>query len=387
LPDAVFAQEPGSWRDVPGALHVEGAEGTDGFVRLPAYAEYALPLRFRLRPGETYRLDLQYRFRSEGHAYLFVPGVDGGEHRLEIAQAPEWTTTGLEFKVGTGEGVPRLEIWGNGPEPFSPNLAQGALELAGMRIRRRTEHLFDSQLVFFIGQLLRLDFGVSHRTEQPVIEILRQGVVPSLCLTVPIFLGGLLVSIVLALVCAAFRDRLVDRSLVVLATALMSVNYVVWVVAGQYILGYRLHWFPIWGFESWRYLLLPVLIGMVTVIGRDLRFYRTVMLDEMYKDYVRTARAKGVGPGRVLFVHVLRNSLLSVITNISISLPFLFMGSIVLESYFGIPGLGGISLDAINNSDVDVVRAVVLIGAVLYMGVNLVADVLYAWADPRVRLE
>jgi len=386
LPDAEFRADAGPWRDTPGVDHVKGVDGEDGFVRLPAYAAYPLPLRFTLSAGEVYRLTIRYRFESEGRAYLYFPGSHG-EERLQIERSARWNTAEIELAVGPPDSLPRLEVGGGGPKPASPENAPGALEIASMRIRRRTAHLFDSQLVFYIGQLAQFDFGVSHRTQQPVLDILRQGVLPSLLLTVPIFAGGLLVSLVLALVCAAFRDRLVDRSLVLLATALMSVNYVVWVVAGQYVLAYRMRWFPIWGYESWRYLLLPVLIGMTTVVGRDLRFYRTVMLDEMYKDYVRTARAKGVGPGSILFVHVLRNGLLSVITNVSMSLPFLFTGSLVLERYFGIPGLGGISLDAIHSSDLDVVRAVVLIGAVLYMGVNLIADLLYAWADPRVRLE
>lgn len=387
LPDVTFADDPGPWHDVPGVLHMQEEPGQDGFVRLPSYAGYPLPLRFGLRPGERYRMMLRYRSLSAGRIYFFYPGPGGEEKQIELAKPAEWTTAKLRFEIGAGDGVPRLEVWGSGPQPFSPDPAQGALEIGAMQLRRRTDHLLDSQFVFYLGQILRFDFGVSSQTRQRVIDILADGVLPSLSLTIPIFAGGLLVSVVLALLCAAFRDRLIDRSLVVLATALMSVNYVVWVVAGQYILGYRMQWFPLWGYESWQYLMLPVLIGMTTVVGRDLRFYRTVMLDEMYKDYVRTAQAKGVGPARVLFVHVLRNGLLSVITNVSMSLPFLFMGSLLLESYFGIPGLGGISINAIHSSDMDVVRAVVLIGAVLYMGANLVTDLLYAWADPRIRLE
>jgi peptide/nickel transport system permease protein len=195
------------------------------------------------------------------------------------------------------------------------------------------------------------------------------------------------VSIVLALGCAFFRDRAVDRVLVLLATALMSVNYVAWVIVGQYVLAYRLEWFPIWGFESWRYVLLPVIIGIVSGLGRDVRFYRTCMLDEMYRDYVRTAVAKGVGGPGVLFRHVLPNALVPVITNVSMALPFLFTGSLLLEHYFGIPGLGGVSINAINSADMDVLRAVVLVGALAYVVVNLLTDLLYAWVDPRVRLE
>jgi peptide/nickel transport system permease protein len=167
----------------------------------------------------------------------------------------------------------------------------------------------------------------------------------------------------------------------------MSVNYVVWVIAGQYLLAFKLGWFPVWGFESWSYLLLPVLIGVATGMGRDLRLYRAVTLEEMNREYVRTARAKGAGPARILFGHVVPNVLIPVITNVSLSLPFLFTGSLLLESYFGIPGLGNLGLNAIHAADVNVVRAIVVIGAVLYMLANLAADIAYGLVDPRARAE
>ena len=193
-------------------------------------------------------------------------------------------------------------------------------------------------------------------------------------------------AIALALVCAYTRNRLPDRVLVVGAVVLMSVNYLVWIVAGQYVLAYQCRWFPIWGFESWCNLALPVLIGIVSGLGTELRFYRTVMLDEMYKDYVRTAFAKGVSAPGVLFRHVLPNAMIPIITNTVIALPFLYTGSLLLESFFGIPGLGGISVNAINSADVDVVRGVVLVGAVLYMIASVLTDLCYALVDPRVKL-
>jgi peptide/nickel transport system permease protein len=216
--------------------------------------------------------------------------------------------------------------------------------------------------------------------------MLKRGIGPSLMLTVPIFFGGLIVSITLALLCAWQRDRWLDRTLVVTAVVLMSVNYLVWIILGQFILAYKLKWFPIWGFDSWRYLLLPVLIGTISGLGSNLRFYRTVMLDEMYRDYVRTAYAKGLGAAGVLFRHVLPNAMIPIVTNTVIALPFLYTGSLLLESFFGIPGLGGMSVNAINSADVDVVRGIVLIGAVLYMGANLLTDLCYAAVDPRVTL-
>jgi peptide/nickel transport system permease protein len=172
----------------------------------------------------------------------------------------------------------------------------------------------------------------------------------------------------------------------VVAVALMSVNYLVWIIFGQFFLAYQLKWFPIWGFESWRYLLLPVVIGIISGLGGNLRFYRTIMLDEFYKDYVRTAFAKGLGPVSVLFKHVLPNAMIPIVTNTVVALPFLYTGSLLLESFFGIPGLGGLSVNAINSADVDVVRGVVLVGSVLYMAASLVSDLCYAVVDPRVKL-
>ncbi|NLB60662.1 MAG: ABC transporter permease, partial [Lentisphaerae bacterium] len=246
---------------------------------------------------------------------------------------------------------------------------------------------WDSQLAFYLGQLIRLDFGVSSSMNQPVARLLLQGIGPSLALALPILLVELALGVVLALLCAFFRNRFVDRFLVVLAVALMSINYLVWIVGGQYLLAYRWHWFPLWGFESWRYLLLPVAIGVISGLGANVRFYRTIMLDEMHREYVRTAFAKGLSRRRVLFRHVLKNALIPIITNVVIALPLLYTGSLLLESFFGIPGLGYLSVNALNSADLDVVRAVVLIGAILFVGANLIADLCYALVDPRVQLK
>ena len=177
-----------------------------------------------------------------------------------------------------------------------------------------------------------------------------------------------------------------EPELVAACVALMSVNYLVWIVIGQYVLAYRLGWFPVWGFESWRNLLLPVGIGVATGLGTNVRFYRTILLEEMHKDYVRTAFAKGLRAERVLFKHVLKNALGPVIVNVALALPYLYTGSLLLESFFGIPGLGYLSLNAIHSADVEVVRAIVLVGALLFTAANVLADVALAWVDPRVKL-
>ena len=242
------------------------------------------------------------------------------------------------------------------------------------------------QYVAFLGDLLRGDLGTSIEYHQPAWHVIRDGVLVSLSLTVPILVIGTVLALLVGLLCAATANRLFDKTALAFTTALMSVNYVIWVTAGQYLLAYKLKLFPVWGYENWTYLCLPVLIGVVSSLGSDVRFYRTVILDEVNRPHVRTAISKGLHPATVLLRHVLRNSLIPVVTNVSLSVPFLFAGSILLESFYGIPGLGGLGLNAVNSSDFAMVRAVVIIGAVLYQIANLLADLAYAWLDPRVRI-
>ena len=251
---------------------------------------------------------------------------------------------------------------------------------------RTGESLFDSQFFNFVKNVAKGEFGMSTEHREPVVDVLKRGVGPSLSLTVPMLVCGTLVGLALALGCAALRGGAFDRSVLVMSTVLMSVNYVVWVLAGQFFLAYKWRLFPIWGYENAFYLALPVLIGVLSSLGVDIRFFRTAVLDEIYKPYVRTARAKGLSRTKILVKHVLRNSLIPIITFISLSIPYLFTGSLLLETFFGIPGLGSVSLNAINSADLAVVRAVVLLGALLYQVVNLVTDLAYAALDPRVRL-
>ena len=231
------------------------------------------------------------------------------------------------------------------------------------------------------------DWGESIDYQQPVLDVLKNGVLISLSLTLPILIIGTLVAIGISLICAAFAGKWQDNVALAGTTMLMSVNYVIWVTAGQYFLAYKLKLFPIWGYENWTYLCLPVIIGVINGLGGDVRFYRTVIMDEINKPHVRTAISKGLRPTYILLKHVLRNSLIPITTNISLSIPFLFTGSILLESFYGIPGLGGIGLNAVNSSDIAMVRAVVIIGAILYQLSNLISDIIYAWLDPRVRLQ
>ena len=245
---------------------------------------------------------------------------------------------------------------------------------------------WDSQFFRFVGDLAHGDFGYSIENNEPVLAVLRRGVGPSLSLTVPILAGGVVVALMLAMLSAATRGGAADRAILFGSTVLMSVNYVVWVLAGQFLLSYKAGLFPVWGYRNAFYLALPVLIGIVSSLGTDVRFFRTAILDEIYKPYVLTARAKGLSRGTIMFRHVLRNALIPIVTYVSLSIPYLFTGSLLLESFFGIPGLGSVSLNAIHSADMAVVRSVVVLGALLYQFVNLVTDLAYGFLDPRVRM-
>ena len=243
------------------------------------------------------------------------------------------------------------------------------------------------QFFRFVTDVFSGNLGYSVEYQENVVDVLVRGVWPSLSLTVPILLGGVVLAIFLALLAASYRGRLADKAVLLFSTVFMSVNYVVWVLAGQFFLAYKAEIFPVWGYESATYLILPVLIGIFSSLGSDVRFFRAAILDEIFRPYVLAVRAKGVPGFFVMTRHVLRNSLVPIVTYVSLSIPYLFTGSLLLEGFFGIPGLGSVSINAIHSSDMAVVRAVVVIGALLYQFVNLATDLLYAFLDPRVRLD
>lgn len=255
---------------------------------------------------------------------------------------------------------------------------------------------FNSQFVRTLQELISVskefpyisffNFGDSLVTREPVKEILWRGMKVSLLLMLPVFFGEMLFGIAFALIAAAFRNRWPDRVLLVLSVAGMSVSYVVIIIMAQWFLGYRWGVFPLWGFESAANLLLPVTVGIISGIGANVRFYRTVFVDELGKEYLRTAAAKGISPLRVYGVHLLRNAALQIITRAGSSLPFIFTGSLLLESFFGIPGLGFAGIEALYNSDIALLKALVVLSALLFVVINLLCDLVYAWADPRVRI-
>lgn len=351
----------GPWASVSEASWAAG-EG----LKFVGPAQVSIPLAFASPPEHRYRWSMKYELEGK-------VSVEEGNQPLALAEGADGAVEWVGGHVDTRGPVFKMEDG-------------SVLRIRELACRRVHDVPWESQWSHYLGQLMRFDFGRSHAANRSVSDLLWQGIRPTLMLATPILVGECIISLVLALGCAYYRNRLFDRMTLFFCVILMSVNYLVWIVAGQYWLAYRLDLFPVWGFESWVHLLLPVAIGILHGLGPNVRFYRTVMLEEMHRDYVRTARAKGVGAGGILFHHVLKNAMIPVITNVVLSLPFLYTGSLLLESFFGIPGLGYLSVNAINSSDVDVVRAVVLIGSFLYLVTNLLADVAYALVDPRVKL-
>ena len=249
----------------------------------------------------------------------------------------------------------------------------------------------DTRFVRHMTRLLLFDFGRTQKTHESINRKILQGMVPSLTLTVPIFVLGVMAGLCLSLGVAYFRGTFLDLGAVIACVALMSIPILVYIIVGQYLLAQHLRFFPIYGYaagiHSGRFLLLPVLIGVLKGLGGDVRFYRTILLEEMTRDYVRTARAKGLSETAVLFKHVLKNAMIPVLTRTVIAIPFLFLGSLLLEMFFGIPGLGNMTLEAVNNGDLDVMAAMVYLGALLFAAGNLLTDISYTFANPRIRLQ
>ena len=237
-----------------------------------------------------------------------------------------------------------------------------------------------------------LNFGRSWATKQQIMQMIKVGAYASLTLSVPSFVLASLLSIAMALLAAFFRGTLLDKSLVVVSVILMSISVLAYILFGQWVFAYKLGWFEIAGYEYGfpdfvPYIILPAIIWIVLSIGPDVRFYRTVMLDEVHQDYVRTARAKGLSNQTILFKHVLKNAMIPIITNLVIQVPSLMLGALLIESFFGIPGLGNMTLQAINSADFPVIKAMTILSSIFYIVFNIITDVLYTVVDPRIKLK
>jgi peptide/nickel transport system permease protein len=303
-------------------------------------------------------------------------------------------TFALFFVVNTPDDMARMQL---GAKRVTPE----AIE------KWKAERGYDQPLLFDSGKagmakftetifyqksvkLFVFDFGAAEDQRNIGAEIQKR-MWPSLALAVPVFLVGLAVCITFALVMAFFRATYLDFWGVILCVAMMSISTLFYIIGGQYLVSKVLHLVPISGYaggqDAMKFLVLPVLIGVIGGIGASSRWYRTIFLEEIGKDYVRTARAKGLAESTVLFRHVLKNALIPILTGVVVVIPLLFLGSLLTESFFGIPGLGSYTIDAIQAQDFAVVRSMVFIGSVLYIVGLIFTDISYTLVDPRVQLQ
>ncbi|HLL10732.1 MAG TPA: ABC transporter permease [Rubrivivax sp.] len=249
------------------------------------------------------------------------------------------------------------------------------------------------QLWIFVKQIVTFDWGKSWATNEAVSNLFATRLPATLTVMIPILVLDVLLALPIAMWVAYRRGSLTDRTLMVVTTVALSISFLVYVIVGQYVFGFQLGWFPVqgWSDSLWTnlavYTPLPVLLAVMVGLAPQTRLYRSFFLDELGQDYVRTARAKGMTEGAVLFRHVLRNAMIPILTNIGLQLPGIFVGSFLIEVFFSIPGLGREVLLAVNRSDFPVIQAVTIYLAVLTMLINLLTDVAYKVADPRVVLK
>lgn len=315
-------------------------------------------------------------------------------YALPILIGVNLVTFALFFVVNTPDDMARMQL---GVKRVTPDAIQKwkaergydkplllNAEAGGLAMLTETV-FFQKSARMFVG-----DFGRAEDGRDIAREIgNRMG--PSLAIALPTFILGLFVTVSFALTLAFFRASAFDFWGVVLCVAMMSISGLFYIIGGQYLISKVWRLVPISGFggglEAWRFLILPVLIGVVSGIGSGTRWYRTVFLEEITKDYVRTARAKGVSEAAILFRHVLKNGMTPILTQSVVAIPGLFMGSLIMESFFGIPGLGSYTIEAIQSQDFAIVRSMVFIGAVLYIVALLLTDISYTIVDPRIRLK
>jgi len=249
------------------------------------------------------------------------------------------------------------------------------------------------QLWIFLKQIATGDFGVSWATNERVSAIFATRLGPSLTVLLPLLVIDTLLAMAAAMLVAYMRGSLTDRFVMIGCTVGQSVSILVYIIVLQYVLAYQLGWFPVQGWGNnlaenlFRFSLLPIIVGVVVSLAPDTRLYRSFFLDEINQDYVRTARAKGMGEGRVMWVHVLRNASIPIITNVMIQLPGLLAGAFLIERFFSIPGIGREVILAVERSDFPVIKAVTIYVAIATMVINLLADLLYKAVDPRVQLK
>ncbi len=371
LREQSFSTGPGLWAKHPGCKW-QGQARKNGFIHLEPNTTIRVPKQWQPTKDDRYALRLKFRGK------LLLNGVTFDSPNWSVATG-EIARDSSEFvfnAVGTGADIRFFRSIKHQTNPFDSQFVAALREIVDWR---RDPETGTRTLTF-------LNFGNTILTREPIKQVLRNGIGPSLALMLPIFFIELFLALFFAMASAYWRDRWPDRLLVIVSVAGMSVSYLVYILLGQYVLGYYFNLFPVWGYNSWRNLLLPVAVGVVSGLGGSVRFYRAVFLNELYRDHVRTALAKGCSTFRILFCHVLPNALIPVITRAAVVLPFLYTGSLLLESFFGIPGLGYAGINALANADLQLLKALVILGSFLFVAANIIADIGYALVDPRVKL-
>ena len=324
---------------------------------------------------------LAYLFRRLLYAIPILLGVNVLTFALFfVVNSPDdMARMQLGVKRVTPEAIAKWKAERGYDQPLLVNTEAGGLGTLTQTV------FFTKSARMFVGDFGRAEDG------RDIAREIGERMGPSLAIALPTFIVGLFITVTLALGLAFLRATAIDVWGVVICVALMSISSLFYIVGGQWLIAKLWRLVPISGYapglDAWRFLVLPVAIGVIAGIGSSTRWYRTIFLEEISKDYVRTARAKGLSEPVVLFRHVLRNALIPILTNVVVVIPLLFMGSLLTESFFGIPGLGSYTIDAINAQDFAVVRAMVFIGAVLYIVGLILTDISYTLVDPRVRFE
>lgn len=285
-----------------------------------------------------------------------------------------------------------LNVFGGDPVLAKLDKNPTQAEIDSLRQSYGLDEPLLTQFLQYVGGLFTGDLGTSWTTQEPVSDMIERRIGPSLTFTLPALLLTTILAIFIGIMASFFRGRAPDRGLMAMAVFGMSISFLVYIVVFQYLLAYVLPIFHIHGYEDgwierWQYLALPIVIMVIVGLGYDARFYRSVFVEEAVRDHVTTAYAKGASQARVMFVHVLKNAMIPVITRVMIRLPFLVVGSLLIETFFGIPGIGDALLSALGQADFPVIRAITAVIAVVFVLTTILNDILYAFVDPRVRLE
>jgi peptide/nickel transport system permease protein len=283
-----------------------------------------------------------------------------------------------------------FKFFGGDPAEIVGGLNATQEQVTAIRAQLGLDQPWYQQLWIFLKSIFTFDWGKSWATNETVANLFATRLPATLTIMIPILVIEVALAIVFALAVAYVRGSLTDRAVMVITTVALSISFLVYIIVGQWLFAFQLGWFPVqgWSGDFWtnitRYAPLPVFLAVMVALAPYTRLYRSFFLDEINQDYVRTARAKGVGENTILFKHVLRNALIPILTNVGTRLPEIFVGSFLIESFFSIPGLGREVLLAVNRSDYPVVQAVTVYLAALTMLINLITDVLYKVVDPRV---